>query len=57
MADWFIKINTLNDELLIAKLNAYNFDYFSDKWQKTKINEMKIVYRGIGEICFFLIFV
>ena len=39
--------DTINHELLIAKLNAYGFDmasleimydYFSDRWQRTKIN-------------------
>ena len=39
--------DTLNHDLLIAKLNAYGFDknssslvksYFTDRWQRTKIN-------------------
>ena len=39
--------DTINHELLIAKLNAYGFninalelimDYLSDRWQRTKIN-------------------
>ena len=57
MANWFKTINTLNHELLIAKLNTYNFDYFSNRWSKTKIKEMKIVSQGNERICFFLIFV
>ena len=41
------KTDTLNHELLLAKLNAYGFDktsleimrnYLSNRWQRTKIN-------------------
>ena len=47
MMDLFKAFDTLNHELLIAKLEAYGFDksalaillsYLSDRWQRTKIN-------------------
>ena len=48
MGGWHVEsFDTINHKLLIAKLHAYGFniealeiiyDYLSDRWQRTKIN-------------------